>query len=194
MSSSFISSYLSFYNLLSSSLWSYILIENIFYVFIQKAFPIPPHQVLIYTQVFNTTIEILHSIFGLVRTPIPTLLLQSFARLIILIGIVVYIPQSPAIYNIYTFSGLIFAWSITEIIRYSYYVFKNSSILKYLRYTTFIILYPIGLTSESWTVFHSYEYTSGFYYYFLKYAIVLYLPGFLSLYSYMFKQRAKVLH
>ncbi|KAE8670470.1 aquaporin TIP1-1 [Hibiscus syriacus] len=42
-----------------------------------------------------------------------------------------------------------FAWSLTEVIRYSYYALNIfggcPSWLTYLRYTTFIVLYPLGL-------------------------------------------------
>lgn len=48
--------------------------------------------------------------------------------------------------------SLIFAWSITEVIRYSFYALKEvgsvPALLTWLRYTTFIVLYPIGVSSE----------------------------------------------
>lgn len=45
-----------------------------------------------------------------------------------------------------------FAWSVTEVIRYSFYALKEvgsvPAVLTWLRYTTFIVLYPIGVSSE----------------------------------------------
>jgi very-long-chain (3R)-3-hydroxyacyl-CoA dehydratase len=45
-----------------------------------------------------------------------------------------------------------FAWATTEIIRYSFYALKIYDACPYflvwLRYTTFYILYPIGVSSE----------------------------------------------
>jgi hypothetical protein len=51
--------------------------------------------------------------------------------------------------NLYT---LLLAWSVTETIRYPYYALKESAeapeLLTWLRYTTFIVLYPLGVMSE----------------------------------------------
>ncbi|CAD8068061.1 unnamed protein product [Paramecium sonneborni] len=46
----------------------------------------------------------------------------------------------------------VIAWSLAEIIRFSYYLFKNNSICKSLRYSAFMILYPIGILGEIRTV------------------------------------------
>lgn len=194
--------YLILYNSVSAVLWGYILFQcfhnwSIGHYEVEEI----PHQFMVYTQIFNSSIEIFHSIIGLVPTPIPTLLLQSFARLIIMVGICVVIPESLANYDITVFSGLTLAWSITEIIRYGFYVIKICGIktpywLVWLRYSAFLVLYPLGLVCESTTVFNSYDYVKSrlpAYYYFLKYAIVLYIPGFLYLYTYMIGQRTKVL-
>jgi len=48
---------------------------------------------------------------------------------------------------------LMLAWATTEVIRYAYYGFKLSSrpcpyALEWLRYTTFLVLYPLGVASE----------------------------------------------
>ena len=41
------------------------------------------------------------------------------------------------------------AWSIAEIVRYSFYEHKNVSWLKLIRYNMFFVLYPMGvLTGE----------------------------------------------
>ena len=132
-----------------------------------------PHKFMVYTQIFNSSIEIFHSMIGLVPTPIPTLLLQSFARLIIMVGICVVIPESLANYDITVFSGLTLAWSITEVIRYGFYVIKMFGIatpywLVWLRYSAFLVLYPLGLVCESTTVFNSYDVKTKLpaYYYF----------------------------
>lgn len=39
-------------------------------------------------------------------------------------------------------------WSLAEIIRFSYYLFKNVSLFKTLRYNAFMILYPVGILGE----------------------------------------------
>lgn len=196
-------SYLLLYNGVSTFVWGYILAQcirdlSVGYFKVEDI----PHRFMMLTQVFNSFLEILHSISGLVPTPIPTLLLQSFARLIIMVGICVVIPESLANYDIVVFSGLTLAWSITEVIRYGLYFIKLSGVktppywLVWLRYSTFLVLYPVGLVCESLTVYNSYDYVRQrlpYYYYFLKCAMVLYVPGFLYLYSYMIAQRSKIL-
>ena len=48
---------------------------------------------------------------------------------------------------------MVFAWSLTEVIRYSFYACsllgKEPYTLLWLRYTTFFVLYPIGAGSEA---------------------------------------------
>ena len=52
---------------------------------------------------------------------------------------------------------MVLAWSVTEIIRYSFYACnllgKNPYVLLYLRYTTFYILYPLGASSEAFLTY-----------------------------------------
>ncbi|KAI5959955.1 uncharacterized protein KGF55_005187 [Candida pseudojiufengensis] len=198
-------SYLLAYNGISTLLWSYILYNNIIDLsngfFSYKLNEGIPHKFIIITQLINSSFEIFHSVVRLVPSPLATLFLQSFARLIIMIGICFVIPESPANFNLYIFSGLIFAWSITEIIRYGFYFLKlwQKNVpfaLVWLRYSAFFVLYPLGLICESITVYDSYsviEKRLPLYSKFLKFALPLYLPGFLYLYNYMIKQRRKVL-
>lgn len=48
---------------------------------------------------------------------------------------------------------MVFAWSLTEVIRYTFYAAsllgKEPYPLLWLRYTTFFILYPVGAGSEA---------------------------------------------
>ena len=48
--------------------------------------------------------------------------------------------------------SLLLAWGITESIRYPFYALKElidaPYVLTWLRYTTFIVLYPLGVSSE----------------------------------------------
>ena len=50
------------------------------------------------------------------------------------------------------YSSMLVAWSVTEVIRYSYFALTLSgwqpAALTWLRYNTFFILYPIGIFSE----------------------------------------------
>lgn len=52
---------------------------------------------------------------------------------------------------------MVFAWSFTEVIRYSFYalslVEKPPTFLLWLRYTTFYVFYPIGASSEAFLIY-----------------------------------------
>lgn len=105
------------------------------------------------------------------------------------------------------------AWSITEIIRYGYYglniINAVPQIIVWLRYTTFIVLYPIGVTGELlcfywaqsyardtsvWSIEFPNKWNFTFsYYYFLWIVMLMYIPIFPHLYMHMFAQRKKVL-
>lgn len=105
------------------------------------------------------------------------------------------------------------AWSVTEIIRYSYYGLNILNavpkILIWFRYTTFILLYPIGVTGELLCFYWAQKYARDAfvwsialpnklnftfsYYYFLWTVMLLYIPIFPHLYMHMFAQRKKFL-
>ncbi|XP_031410090.1 very-long-chain (3R)-3-hydroxyacyl-CoA dehydratase 2 [Meleagris gallopavo] len=105
------------------------------------------------------------------------------------------------------------AWTITEIIRYSFYTFSLLNHLPYLikwaRYTLFIILYPMGVSGELLTIYAALPFVrqSGLYsislpnkynfsfdyYTFLILVMISYIPLFPQLYFHMLHQRRKVL-
>uniref|UniRef100_A0AAZ3QPP0 Very-long-chain (3R)-3-hydroxyacyl-CoA dehydratase n=2 Tax=Oncorhynchus TaxID=8016 RepID=A0AAZ3QPP0_ONCTS len=105
------------------------------------------------------------------------------------------------------------AWTITEIIRYSFYTFSLLNHLPYLikwaRYTFFLVLYPMGVTGELLTIYAALPYVqktglysvtlpnkynfSFDYYTFLILTMVSYIPLFPQLYFHMMRQRKKVL-
>ncbi|KIH58603.1 tyrosine phosphatase-like protein, PTPLA [Ancylostoma duodenale] len=108
---------------------------------------------------------------------------------------------------------LLVAWSVTEVIRYSYYALGLFGavpfFLTWMRYTFFIVLYPLGVTGELLTLFGCLPEVAEKKYYTIEmpnpanmgfsfYAVLIgsalfYLPGFPQLYLYMFAQRKKVL-
>jgi very-long-chain (3R)-3-hydroxyacyl-CoA dehydratase len=63
------------------------------------------------------------------------------------------------------YSSMVLAWSVTEIIRYTFYatsLFTEVPYpLLYLRYTTFYILYPIGAGSEAFLIYSTLANGSG---------------------------------
>lgn len=190
--------YLIAYNSISASLWSIVLFNTVFlattvgqpYVF-EKT-----NKTTTIIQTF-AIFEIINSLVGLVRSPLFTTFTQVLSRLLLVWGIHQYLPNSPANFH-WCYITLCLSWSITEIIRYSYYASNLSGqvpyFLTWLRYTTFYVLYPTGVASEVYLIILSLN-EAGFYYgWVLKIILVVYIPGFYMLYTYMIKQRKKVLN
>ncbi|KAJ4356809.1 uncharacterized protein N0V89_004846 [Didymosphaeria variabile] len=96
--------------------------------------------------------------------------------------------------------SLLVAWSVTEVIRYSYFVFAlTDSVPKlwtWLRYNTFLVLYPIGVASETWLVYKAIPPASKIDEKFgwgLWAVLATYIPGFYTLFTYMLKQRRRIM-
>lgn len=169
-------------------------------------------------------LEVVHAALGLVRSPVFTTAQQVASRIFIVWGILTAAPQaiqqgSITLARIGGISfgldlySLLFAWSITEVIRYSFYALKevgsSPTLLTWLRYTTFIVLYPIGVSSELamvwlalpvlrstglWSLSMPNQFNMVFdYSIFCSLMMLAYAPGFPPMYMYMFKQRKKVL-
>ena len=121
-----------------------------------------------------------------------------------------YIPQSQ------TSPGLtivLFAWCLVEIVRYPFYAFNliniKVEILTWLRYSLFIILYPIGALGEMWCYFDALpflatskalriEMPNAYNFTFSPYMVTIiillaYFPLMPPMYFHMLAQRKKVL-
>ncbi|XP_066316148.1 geranylgeranyl transferase type-1 subunit beta-like [Miscanthus floridulus] len=155
--------------------------------------------------------EILHGLVGLVRSPVSATLPQIGSRLFLTWGVLWSFPETQSHLLVTT---LVISWSITEIIRYSFFGMKEAfgfapSWLLWLRYSTFMLLYPTGISSEvgliyialpymkasekyclrmpnKWNFSYDYFYTSIL-------ALLIYVPGSPHMYRYMRSQRKKAL-
>lgn len=85
------------------------------------------------------------------------------------------------------YSSMLVAWSVTEVYRYSYYVTNimghTPRFLKWLRYNTFFVLYPLGAGSEAWCIYQALAEVKVFnvtYYWVLVAILVTYPPGMLG--------------
>ncbi|KAI1696667.1 protein tyrosine phosphatase-like protein, PTPLA domain-containing protein [Ditylenchus destructor] len=164
-------------------------------------------------QIFQTAaiLEIFHSMIGLVRSPLGITLAQVFSRIIVVWLILFKVESSRSSIGV---PMLLVAWSVTEVIRYSFYaltLLKNVPfLLTWMRYTLFIVLYPLGASGEVITMISALpeiaemkHFTfsgmpSGLnlglvFYCFVIILCLAYIPGFPMLYGYMFVQRKKVL-
>jgi very-long-chain (3R)-3-hydroxyacyl-CoA dehydratase len=125
----------------------------------------------IFTQTFNpllltqslAVLEVLHSLIRLVRAPFLTTAMQVASRLLLVWGIMApfggeIVGAHSTQLGDYAYMGCVGAWGITEIIRYGFFAITLSgnavpSWWTWLRYNTFYVLYPIGISSECTLIF-----------------------------------------
>lgn len=116
---------------------------------------------------------------GLVPSPILTNLMQVSSRILLVWPVVNGHPRVTAPSSAY--SSMLLAWSITEIIRYSYFVTNLRggvpSLLKWLRYNTFYILYPVGIVSEMLLIFKASEVAEKTWQWVFLGILLAYIPG-----------------
>jgi hypothetical protein len=97
---------------------------------------------------------------GVVRAPLLTTVMQVASRFLLVWGVVDLFPAATGPNPAY--STMLLAWSVTEVIRYSYFAINLSfgkvpSWMTWLRYNTFFVLYPLGISSECWLVWQATE-------------------------------------
>uniref|UniRef100_A0A0D9Y3A8 Very-long-chain (3R)-3-hydroxyacyl-CoA dehydratase n=1 Tax=Oryza glumipatula TaxID=40148 RepID=A0A0D9Y3A8_9ORYZ len=148
---------------------------------------------------------------GLLRSPVSSTLPQITGRLFITWGILWSFPETQS----YIFvTSLLICWCIIEVTRYSFYGMKESfgftpSWLLWLRYSTFIACFPVGVVSEiclaytvlpfmkasekyclrmpnKWNFSFNYFYANVFF-------MALYVPVVPYLFHHMIAQRKKAL-
>ena len=205
---SFKTIYLILYNFLQFLGWTLFFTKVAFGVIKSKSIEEIYEETLLileYCQ-YGASLEILHSLLRLVKSSFFATAIQILGRIAI-VAILQYYKSSVSI----GYLLLSFAWSLIEIIRYPYYILslvkgENKSfdipyILIWCRYSFFILLYPIGVSGEMITIWNSrkdfekYKLGSKYSVSDLVYPVyILYVPCLIYLYSYLFKQRSKVLN
>ena len=98
------------------------------------------------------SLEMLHSLIGLTRSPFSSTFMQVMSRLILVHGYTLRSVDAQAHWSLFLMLG---SWSLVEIPRYLFYccaqLFLSHEIpgwLFWLRYSLFMILYPTGITGE----------------------------------------------
>ncbi|KAJ5772930.1 Protein-tyrosine phosphatase-like PTPLA [Penicillium paradoxum] len=152
-------------------------------------------------------LEVVHSLVGLVRAPFMTTAMQVASRLLLVWGImaqfggeIVGAGRDTQLGD-YAYLGCVTAWGITEVIRYGFFAITLSgnavpSWWTWLRYNTFYILYPIGISSECTLIVQALGPAgelNPLFRYALIAILVIYVPGSYILYTHMIAQRRKVL-
>ncbi|KAF2861208.1 protein tyrosine phosphatase [Piedraia hortae CBS 480.64] len=192
--------YLILYNLVSSFLWSIVLSRAASFA-LTKGFNHTYQGVGEFTKWTQTlaVLEILHAALGIVRAPLMTTVMQVASRLLLVWGICHNFPQVPASSLAYT--TMLVAWSLTEVVRYSYFAINLSSgnvpaFLTWARYNAFFALYPLGISSECWLVGKSIGPAAALNpvnRWLLWAVLAIYIPGSYFLYTHMMAQRKKVM-
>ena len=102
---------------------------------------------------FAAVLEIIHAAIKIVSSPVFTTFKQLGSRFMVVV--LIDLLKSEEYMNVAGITGLhliMFAWGITEIVRYSFYfsslIEKEVKLLVFLRYTLFLVLYPAGVTGE----------------------------------------------
>ncbi|KAI9838221.1 MAG: hypothetical protein M1838_004648 [Thelocarpon superellum] len=143
-------------------------------------------------------LEVCHAMLGLVRAAVFTTALQVASRILVVWFVVEghVVSQTSPVY-----SSMLVAWSMTEIVRYSYFVLNLQgsvpSALTWLRYNLFFVLYPMGIGSEMWLMYLTSEDFGKTgrkeLQWSLRAVLLLYPIGAYILYTHMMTQRRKVL-
>ena len=210
--------YLVAYNAICLVLWSIIALRAFF--LIPTLFALEKtHQLLDalfsllkWTQTI-ALLEIAHAIVGLVRASPLTTAMQVASRILVVWVVLGMFPQIVSTTNSFgrsvagstlgpiAFSGILVAWGTTEVIRYGFFVWKAAiservpASLTWLRYNTFFVLYPIGISSECMLMYLALDpaakHGRGIDW-LLKIVLLIYVPGSYILYTHMMAQRRKV--
>ncbi|PKC16154.1 PTPLA-domain-containing protein [Rhizophagus irregularis] len=195
-----LNSYLLLYNAASWAGWTYVLTVSVLELFKNGGDVTKLYDRIGWTLTLVQTaaiLEIFHVLLGLVRSPFITTVIQVSSRLTLVWLIV---NKFPEVRSHWAFTSMTIAWSITECIRYAFYglnlIGNQPGWLLWCRYTFFFILYPVGAGSESILVFESLRFAiriSQSFYWILVILLLIYVPGFYTMYNHMIGQRRKIL-
>ncbi|KJR85658.1 3-hydroxy acyl-CoA dehydratase [Sporothrix schenckii 1099-18] len=205
--------YLTAYNFASAVLWATVLGRTVGAAYLRgpEYVPIAVSYFVRWTQTL-ALLEVVHSLLGVVRAPFFTTVMQVASRLLLVWAVVYPFPNATTSSVFYT--SMLLAWSTTEVIRYFYFALSlarsasasgsgaNPPVPDWftiLRYSTFLVLYPIGISSEVRLVYlaaatpGAAESLHPYYPYALYAVLAVYVPGSYILYTHMLAQRRKVL-
>jgi very-long-chain (3R)-3-hydroxyacyl-CoA dehydratase len=160
-------------------------------------------------------LEIVHAATKLVRSPVGPTAVQCLVRLFAFLGAMDL--GSKDVEKSHWATQTMIAWAISEMIRYGFYLsglvrpgHKAPHWLTWLRYSAFVLLYPIGISGEMGCFYKAIPFIrakstatitlpnranfSFDYARFIQVMLICFYPaGAYKLYSYMLKQRQKAL-
>lgn len=162
-------------------------------------------------------LEVVHAATGLVRSPIGSTAAQVASRLLVVVLLLLFISDEEQYFHYIGLLVVTVAWTITELVRYSFYFLgllgREPRWLLWMRYTFFIVLYPLGVTGEwliilspliaygftttspesFWHTGTTFQMSHLYYSIFAGLLAISYIYYFPVLYRYMWHQRGKKL-
>lgn len=147
-------------------------------------------------------LEVVHAAIGWVRSPVVTTAIQVASRLFMVWGVTERYSQA---WSSPFYATMVLAWAITECVRYPFYanqlLDQEGPAMLWARYTFFYVLYPIGAGSEAMCILATLPNSLPFNKpgawdlraYVFAGLFVIWWPGLYVMYTYMIKQRRKVI-
>ncbi|CAH0558278.1 unnamed protein product [Brassicogethes aeneus] len=207
-----VTNYLIAYNGIQTVGWSYLLYQIIAYYLTASATVTLYETVKTTVMIFQNAaiLEVFHAQMGIVKSNPAITAFQVASRVMVVCGVLMATLSARSTVGL---PLALVAWSITEVIRYGMYTLQLINWIPYvvtwLRYSTFVILYPIGVTGEllciyaaqqeigakqQWSITMPNSFNVIFnYQHFLWFIMFLYIPLFPQMYMHMVHQRKKVL-
>lgn len=104
-------------------------------------------------------LEVLHTISGLAGGGVATAVVQSLGRYITLVFLIEPISFIQLEWVSIT---LFISWALADVVRYMFYITTllniQAPMLKWVRYTSFIVLQPVGISSEWYVYWRTLDY------------------------------------
>jgi very-long-chain (3R)-3-hydroxyacyl-CoA dehydratase len=192
-SSGIVKLWLILYNMLSFVGWSLVLYKLVDATLAGKSVYGEIEPLLQFVQT-TAIFEILHAFTGLVKSQPLQTIVQVNSRLFLVWGVLSPFPQ---LCESEFVSTMVLAWSVTEVVRYSFYTLQLIGsapyFLLWMRYTFFFVLYPMGAGSECILAWYSREFYSETMKLVIAVVCVMYVPGLVFMYTHMIYQRKKTL-
>ncbi|KAI8950444.1 PTPLA-domain-containing protein [Xylaria longipes] len=195
--------YLLLYNLLSLLAWTYLTARVLLLLLLPFVIAGEPADLLHPVTVLQTAaaLEVLHSVLGLVRASPGTTALQVGGRNLVVWTVMRRFPDLVFEAGRLGFTGCLMAWGCSDVLRYAFFVAQlvaggAPEWLRWLRYTAFIPLYPVGFLGEASLVYLALVEGTGvgpLYRAYLFVGLLAYVPASYILYTYMFSQRRRAL-
>lgn len=139
-------------------------------------------------------LEVAHAALGFVPAPVLQTAVQVLSRLLVGVQVVHRMAVGRATGH-WAFLAIVVAWSLADATRYAYYVLNMSgrapAALRWLRYSLFLVLYPVGTLGEMALLWAVRGAMSGAVRHLLLVLLVLYPLGLAAMYAHMLSQRAR---